>query len=82
MGMDCGVDCIFMWRMYRRRFLVMQLPILIVCIVLRVLYQAPWARIGVFFAVMQLPAVIGAFWASRMQRKMAQVDDGAKLRKS
>ena len=64
-----------MWRTYRKRFLFTQVPIVIVCAVLRFGYAAPWPRVGVFFGMMQIASVVGAWWATRVQRAMVREQD-------
>lgn len=58
-----------MWLIYRKRFLIMQIPILAVCAILRFAYESPWPRVGLFYAIMQIPGVIGAWWTSRLTGK-------------
>jgi hypothetical protein len=56
-----------MWNQYRKTFAGMQVIIAIVTIGVFLLLGYSVARAAVFFAVMQLSAVIGAVWAARIR---------------
>jgi hypothetical protein len=54
---------------YKRTFYVTQAVIAVVAAA--ILYQTrQWQVVAVFFAVMQLAALIGAMWAARLKRKI------------
>ncbi|HTL30547.1 MAG TPA: hypothetical protein VL282_15050 [Tepidisphaeraceae bacterium] len=55
-----------MWEQYRRTFLGMQMVIAMVTIVVFIGFHSLMQAM-VFFAFMQLSAVIGALWAARLK---------------
>ena len=60
-----------MWEQYRKTLIGTQLFILSICALL-VYKHVPIAGVAVFFAVMQLAALVGARWAARLKRKIIE----------
>ena len=59
-----------MWKeRYRRNFWANQAIILTICILLWFHWKIPLDGVSVFFAVMQLGALFGAMWTTRLVRK-------------
>jgi hypothetical protein len=64
-----------MWQQYRKHLIATQLFILAMCAVLYFLGKAPLASIVSVFAVMQLGALVGAWWGTRLKAKMQRDSD-------
>jgi hypothetical protein len=64
-----------MWLQYRKTVIPTQLFIVVVSIALYWKGGFPLFVVGVFFLVMQIGEVIGAAWATRLQRKIDQQRD-------
>ena len=60
-----------MWEQYRKTLVATQLFVLSICGLL-IYTHAPFTSVALFFVVMQLAALIGARWAARLRRKMAE----------
>jgi hypothetical protein len=63
-----------MWEHYRRTFVRIQIIILVICSVLAIGFKMPFLGIFVFFGVMEIFAIIGAWWGVRMRRKFERQD--------
>ena len=59
-----------MWQQYKRTFLGMQMAILMIAYVVHTQTYRQWQTTAVFFAAMQLAALVGASWAARLRRKI------------
>jgi uncharacterized membrane protein YfcA len=70
-----------MWETYRKRFLFTQVFILVACALLHLYFGRPWPVVAVFFLVMELGAVIGAWWAHRLTLKIQTARDRLPLDK-
>jgi hypothetical protein len=69
-----------MWQQYRRTLIPTQLFIVAVCVT--VYFKATdhqWLPVAVIFLVMQLGALIGAAWATRLKRRLTANDDALPL---
>ena len=56
-----------MWQHYRSTFTGMQIVIAVVAASIYLLFGHNWLMALTFFVVMQLSAVIGAVWATRLR---------------
>ena len=59
-----------MWEQYKKTFAYMQLMIAIATIAIYLTMNHLSVLAGLFFLVMQLGAVLGAMWATRLKRKL------------
>jgi hypothetical protein len=59
-----------MWEHYRKTFVPTQIAIVIICVVLNLRFGVAIPALAVFVVVMELFAVIGALWATRLTRKV------------
>ncbi|HEX2971203.1 MAG TPA: hypothetical protein VHP11_02650 [Tepidisphaeraceae bacterium] len=64
-----------MWQTYRQRFWWTQILILGVCAALKGYAGSPWTNVGVFFVVMQMSAVIGAWYGTRLARRIQEISE-------
>jgi uncharacterized membrane protein YfcA len=64
-----------MWQTYRKRFVFTQVLIFGVCALLRWFVDSPWVNVGVFFVVMQLSAVAGAWYGTRLGRRIREQNE-------
>jgi hypothetical protein len=64
-----------MWQQYRKYLIPTQLFILAMCGVLYLLGKAPLVSIVAVFGVMQLGALAGAWWGTRLKAKMQRDSD-------
>jgi hypothetical protein len=69
-----------MWRYYKRTFLAVQLFAVLVS---WMVYRSTKPMVGpplVFFLFMQMSAVLGAFWAQRLGKKLQAWQAGCSVR--
>jgi uncharacterized membrane protein YfcA len=59
-----------MWEQYKKTFLGMQCAIALIAYVIHTQTYRQWQTTAVFVAVMQVGALVGAAWASRLRRKI------------
>ena len=64
-----------MWGQYRKTVVPMQLFIVALCAAALFVAKFHWLAVLVMFLVMQLGAVIGAWWAASLQRRLAARQD-------
>jgi hypothetical protein len=55
-----------MWAQYKKTFAGTQIMIALVCVAIFVSVGHSFLRTGVFFVVMQVGSIFGAFWAARI----------------
>jgi ABC-type uncharacterized transport system permease subunit len=59
-----------MWKeRYRKTLIPNQVGILLVCLILAFYVKMPWIGVLAYFLVMQLGALLGAMWTSRLLKK-------------
>ncbi len=58
-----------MWKQYRKTFTTMQVFIALVTLAMSIWSRAP-ALGAVFFVVMQVGALLGAAWGTRLDRRL------------
>ncbi len=63
-----------MWSYYKRTFVMVQIAAFGVSIFVYSNTNGALVPTGVFFATMQVSAVIGAAWANRLRRKVLAAD--------
>jgi hypothetical protein len=59
-----------MWAYYKKTFPLVQVTALLVSYLVYQRTNRAWPPAAVFFAIMQLSAVFGAMWASRLSKKI------------
>jgi hypothetical protein len=59
-----------MWEQYRKTFVGMQAVIFAVTCGMYLAYRQLWVVAVMFFVTMQVSAVVGAMWATRLRRKL------------
>ncbi|MGE5611482.1 MAG: hypothetical protein ACM359_19690 [Bacillota bacterium] len=64
-----------MWQTYRKRLMFTQMMIFGVCALLRWGVDSPWRNVGVFFVVMQISAVFGAWYGTRLGRRIQEQNE-------
>ena len=69
-----------MWDQYRRTFAGMQVVILLVTVGAFAFLGQNWFQAAVIFLVMQISAVIGAVWATRLSAMVRRRAEGLPLR--
>ena len=65
-----------MWQHYRKTFAAVQVMIAVVTAVVYFSVDRRWVAAMTYFAVMQVFAVVGAAWATRLRRLMEQRNPG------
>ncbi|HEV8605050.1 MAG TPA: hypothetical protein VGQ99_06770 [Tepidisphaeraceae bacterium] len=60
-----------MWAEYRKRLIVTQIVIVILCLILHFAQHYPWSAVLFAFVVLQVFGIMGARWAVRMKGKLA-----------
>jgi hypothetical protein len=70
-----------MWHSYRKSLIPIQVVILAVCVFLYWQMKVPILAILYYFAVMQVFAVLGAMWSTRLRNKFETSRKNAKMRK-
>ena len=66
---------------YRRTFFFMQIAILAICAVLYFRLHMPFEALTIFALVMEVGAIAGAFWGTRLSRKIQHQRDRMTLLK-
>ena len=56
-----------MWEQYKKTFAVTQIVILTVAVAVT-LWSRAWNAGAMFFVIMQMGAILGAMWATRLKR--------------
>ncbi|HEX4123108.1 MAG TPA: hypothetical protein VHY37_00155 [Tepidisphaeraceae bacterium] len=70
-----------MWHQYRKTLIPIQFLILAVCAYGYFRMKLPILSLFYYFAVMQVFAVLGAMWSTRLRRKFQAAENRGKLRK-
>jgi len=61
-----------MWAHYKKTFWITQMTICLVAFAVYLSFYHLLAPAALFFVTMQIGAVLGAAWASRLKRKLGQ----------
>jgi hypothetical protein len=64
-----------MWQTYWKRFPLMQGLILVLCAVMYYVLKLRWAQVAATFVVMEIGAVLGAWYGTRMRKRVESQDD-------
>ena len=64
-----------MWQHYRKTLLPVQAIIVIVCLLLYWVAKLPLPGVLVFLATMEVGAIVGAWWAARLKRRITTPPD-------
>lgn len=64
-----------MWEQYRKTVVPMQLFILALCAAVLFFAKFHWLAVLLMFLIMQLGAVVGAWWAASLQRRIRARQD-------
>jgi drug/metabolite transporter (DMT)-like permease len=67
-----------MWEHYRKYWMATQIMILVIAAVMLYL-GANWRTVLMYFLIMQVWAVLGAAWATRMKRRITARREGRTL---
>jgi uncharacterized membrane protein YfcA len=70
-----------MWEQYRKTAVVMQGFIVAACAAMKYFMRLPWPAVAVMFVVMQLGALLGAWWGARLRRKLTAQEEELPLRR-
>jgi hypothetical protein len=70
-----------MWDIYRKRFVFMQIVILVVCAVMKFYFQRSWPQVIAVFVVMEIFNVFGAWWGHRLAQRLASLNERLPLQK-
>lgn len=70
-----------MWEVYKKRLPVMQLSIVVLCAILYFALKLPWHQVLACFVFFQICAVAGAWWGTRIRRKIEKSDDELPLKR-
>ena len=71
-----------MWGLYKRTFAGMQVVMVLAAVCGFLFVDRSWIRVGFFFAVMQVSAVVGAVWAARLSAALQRKKSALPLRPS
>jgi Kef-type K+ transport system membrane component KefB len=64
-----------MWKKrYKKTFIPTQFVVVGICVVLRVMYKMPLLGILTYFVVMEIGALVGAMWTTRLLGKFERRD--------
>ena len=70
-----------MWKQYRKTTVVVQPFIATLCLVMKYLMRMPWPAVAVMFLVMQVGALLGAWWGARLRRKVTEQEEELPLKR-
>jgi uncharacterized membrane protein YfcA len=70
-----------MWQTYWKRFPVMQGMILILCAIMLFVIKLHWVQVAATFVIMQLGAVLGAWYGTRLRKRIESRPDDLSLRR-
>ncbi len=70
-----------MWEQYRKTLVPMQLFIVAACAAALFFGRMPPVAVGATFVVMELGALLGAWWGARLQRRLRARQEELPLRR-